>query len=272
MMNFRKMLKNTLYWERATDNWARASKLSWFWRFFLWGWLLDKYDVTFIPINKKLDGDGSVIVPKQLLADLIRKSVDRRIVPLCTCRVGCACKEYPMGIGCIFMGEATRQMDPSLGRPATVEQALAHLDKASDAGLTAHIGKIDPDAFWSGIRMQDWNKFISLCFCCDCCCIAMRNKDRWSGEVKNKVHKLEGVRVTITDACVGCGVCIDRCFTDAISLVDKKANIDPDKCKGCGLCIERCPVNAIELNISESNRMVEVLYDRIRGYGEKIIN
>ena len=271
MATYRQMLKSAATWQKKTDNWAKSSKLSWFWRYFMWGWLFDKYDVTFIPINEKLEGDGSVVMPKQLLADLIRKSVDRRIVPFCMCRVGCACKEYPMGIGCIFLGEATSQMDPSHGYPATVEQALAHLEKASEAGLTAHVGKIDPDAFWSGIKMEDWDKFISLCFCCDCCCIAMRNKDRWSDEVKTKVHKLEGVQVKVNDACVGCGKCVDRCFTDAIKIVDKKAIIDTDKCKGCGLCIDHCPVDAIDLSVSESDKMVKALYDRIRGYGDRII-
>jgi len=61
---------------------------------------------------------------------------------------------------------------------------------------------------------------------------------------------MPGVEVKVTDACVGCGTCIDEniCFVDAISMVDGKAVISTE-CRGCGRCVEVCPNDAIELTI-----------------------
>lgn len=41
--------------------------------------------------------------------------------------------------------------------------------------------------------------------------------------------------------CVGCGVCIGRCRSGALS-VDGIATIDPEKCTHCGECLGPCPV------------------------------
>ncbi len=46
--------------------------------------------------------------------------------------------------------------------------------------------------------------------------------------------------------CIGCGICVDQCPTDAITMdEDGKAVIDPDLCIACGICANVCPVGAI---------------------------
>ncbi len=51
--------------------------------------------------------------------------------------------------------------------------------------------------------------------------------------------------VTInTDECIGCGVCVDECPQEALS-VDDVCSVDPDACIDCGSCIDACPVEAI---------------------------
>jgi ferredoxin len=47
--------------------------------------------------------------------------------------------------------------------------------------------------------------------------------------------------------CTGCESCISECPSEAISMVDGKANVDPDKCVDCGVCVDVCPVEAISL-------------------------
>ena len=47
--------------------------------------------------------------------------------------------------------------------------------------------------------------------------------------------------------CTGCGICIDVCPLEAISLNDDKAVIDEDECTECGLCVDECPNDAISL-------------------------
>ena len=39
--------------------------------------------------------------------------------------------------------------------------------------------------------------------------------------------------LSITDACINCGICEDECPAGAISAGDEYYVIDPDKCNGC---------------------------------------
>ena len=45
--------------------------------------------------------------------------------------------------------------------------------------------------------------------------------------------------------CVGCGECVKRCPTGAISLVGNRAVIDPVTCIDCGFCVRTCNYQAI---------------------------
>ena len=54
------------------------------------------------------------------------------------------------------------------------------------------------------------------------------------------------VAVVDAEKCVDCGLCVDLCPTDAIS-VNGKAEIDHEKCTGCGACVDECSQDAISL-------------------------
>ncbi|MDI3539546.1 MAG: hypothetical protein PWQ52_669 [Methanolobus sp.] len=50
------------------------------------------------------------------------------------------------------------------------------------------------------------------------------------------------------ELCTGCGVCVDSCPVEAISMTDEDlAFVDPDTCVDCGDCVDVCPVEAISL-------------------------
>ena len=58
---------------------------------------------------------------------------------------------------------------------------------------------------------------------------------------------MPGVSVAVNGQCVGCGLCTQGvCFADAIQLVEGRAVIS-QACRGCGRCVEACPRGAIEL-------------------------
>ena len=53
--------------------------------------------------------------------------------------------------------------------------------------------------------------------------------------------------------CVGCGMCTRVCAHDAITIEERKAQINHDKCVGCGRCVGVCPKDAVTPEYSESN-------------------
>ncbi|MCG6892318.1 MAG: 4Fe-4S binding protein [Desulfobacteraceae bacterium] len=51
-----------------------------------------------------------------------------------------------------------------------------------------------------------------------------------------------------TEACIGCGACVQVCPHRVFTLEEKKARVgDRDGCMECGACAVNCPVHAIGL-------------------------
>ena len=60
------------------------------------------------------------------------------------------------------------------------------------------------------------------------------------------------------DMCVGCGLCIEECPVDAISLQENDtAVIDDNKCIRCGHCHEVCPEEAVRHDSERIPQRVE---------------
>jgi heterodisulfide reductase subunit A len=59
----------------------------------------------------------------------------------------------------------------------------------------------------------------------------------------------------ISDLCNGCNTCVSVCPTNAISMQDGKAKIDPFLCTGCGACIPVCPQEAIDFKNATSKQI-----------------
>jgi len=47
------------------------------------------------------------------------------------------------------------------------------------------------------------------------------------------------------DLCLGCGLCVESCPRQAISIVLDQAEINQDRCNQCGVCLDICPQGAI---------------------------
>ncbi len=69
--------------------------------------------------------------------------------------------------------------------------------------------------------------------------------------------------------CVGCGKCQKNCAHSAISMIDRKANIDHSFCAGCGRCIGICPVDAIAAGFDEA---VDVMNCKIAEYSKAVLD
>jgi len=68
-------------------------------------------------------------------------------------------------------------------------------------------------------------------------------------EAFERLERLQHVRRTtmVHDYCEGCGRCAERCGQHAITIVNGKANIDPEKCIFCGYCARVCPQFCIKV-------------------------
>lgn len=59
------------------------------------------------------------------------------------------------------------------------------------------------------------------------------------------------------DVCTNCGICLEYCRFDAISMENEKVVISETVCDGCRLCPRVCPVDAIKMIESGNSRMYE---------------
>ncbi len=49
------------------------------------------------------------------------------------------------------------------------------------------------------------------------------------------------------EKCEGCGDCVGVCPSEAIKMVDNKAEVDKDACCDCAACVDACPKQAIAM-------------------------
>jgi electron transfer flavoprotein alpha subunit len=73
----------------------------------------------------------------------------------------------------------------------------------------------------------------------------------------------------ISEKCVGCGACLKACAYDAISLIDKLAEIDIDKCTLCGACVQACPFDAIIIRRKAEAQINKADYSGIWVFAEQ---
>jgi heterodisulfide reductase subunit A len=63
----------------------------------------------------------------------------------------------------------------------------------------------------------------------------------------------------INDLCNGCSACVSICPTNAISMQEGKAKIDPFQCTGCSACIPVCPQEAIDFKNATTKQITASL-------------
>ena len=212
-----------------------------------------------ISVGKELDASIESALPSQIVHDFIDRANHHWIMNFCICRDSSNCEDYPIELECLFLGEAVHNINPSLGRLVTKEEAHEHVRKCREAGLVHLIGRNKLDSAW--LDANPGHKLLSICSCCPCCCL-WKVLPSMNPEIGRKVTKLPGLHVRVTDDCVGCGTCQDGvCFVDAISMIEGRAIIS-DECRGCGRCVEVCPEQAIIMSI-DNERYYEDSIERI---------
>lgn len=202
-----------------------------------------------IQIGQPIEGAGNMVLPSQVVEHFIEQTNYYWIMDFCICREASHCEDYPINLGCLFLGKAVLGINPRIGRRVTKAEALEHARRCREAGLVHMIGRNKLDSIWLGANPS--HRLLTICHCCPCCCL-WKMLPQLAPSISNKVTKMSGVTVAVTERCVGCGTCTqDVCFVNAVRLDGQRAVIG-DACRGCGRCVEICPEQAIELSIDDA--------------------
>ncbi len=211
-----------------------------------------------VPVGENVEGAGGTVLPSAVVEHFIGQANHLWIMDSCICRSASHCRDYPVELGCLFMGEAANGINPRLGRRVTREEALEHVRACREAGLVHLIGRNKLDTVW--LNISPGEKLLTVCNCCPCCCL-WRILPQLSDRIAEKVGRMPGVELAVTERCSGCGKCVAGCFAKAVKVVEGRAVIGED-CRGCGRCAASCPESAIELSYDE-NLSVQEAIERI---------
>jgi NAD-dependent dihydropyrimidine dehydrogenase PreA subunit len=212
--------------------------------------------IRIIPLDRDVLPPESMILPSQSVEEIIEK-FDEIAVGRCFCRqrrkvLGEPCETDAPVINCFTFGKSARHTAAQgFARMITKEEALQIMKEAEEAGLvhkTFHPGS------------KESRPETGICNCCKDCCDTLRLWRDGAVPLTNSTYYLS---VIDPEPCTGCGICVERCPTDAIQLGDDgTAERDENACFGCGICARFCSEGAISLK--EGLRKVSILPPRLR--------
>jgi UDP-glucose 4-epimerase len=215
---------------------------------------------SFIPVGENVEIPPNVIPPREVIMDFLNRASYLALASECVCRVGGKCRKFPKEVGTIFMGEGARDLHPSVGRSVSVEEATRHIEHALEIGLVPMIGHLMADSRLFG--MKKFDRFLTMCFCCECCCFLLSNMRAIKDAFPESLLPVDGVSVEVTDRCEGCGACAPVCPVENLSLVEGMAVLG-DVCIGCGCCANACASNALKVTVAPDSRVLEELRSRV---------
>lgn len=224
----------------------------------------EKNSMTYLPINEDIGDVENEVLPAQIVHDFIDNASVHVVMDKCGCRLARKCEHHTNDIGCLFMGETALKMPHGVSRRVTKEQAHAHVDRAVSVGLIPMTGKVRVDNFI--FLTPDKSKLLSVCFCCHCCCMLTSFKHIPGKYLDGMMPMIEGLEIEVSDACTGCGDCVETCGFNAITIVDGRA-VHNDQCRGCGRCVTHCRQKAVSIKIANPH-YIEDVKKRIESFVE----
>ena len=202
-------------------------------------------------LNEKVaDTAQGIVLPIEMMKQAVKQATYRAIMYKCLCRSAFNCKSFPHDHACIFLGEGARAVvGKHLGKEASLEEALAHIDRGAELGLIGQAMWVEVEANLFGIKKEEGvGHWLEICFCCPCCCGAFKLV-RATNQMDVK-GRFRSIGWKAHQTCTRCLKCAKRCPVAAISLKSNRLLIDEQACLGCGLCAAACPKGAIKLRLS----------------------
>jgi Pyruvate/2-oxoacid:ferredoxin oxidoreductase delta subunit len=199
-----------------------------------------------IVIDEQVVVPDSMIYPTNSLNDMIMEYGSKSVLAqfkACMCRrmtsqIDEPCRlKMPDDIACIGFGDKVKPyIKYGYMRQISREEAFDILQKARDCGAVHTI-----------FHEKDDTKLPQggLCNCCWDCCGIFRCYNLGATPLRYSCFYI--AKITDASKCTGCGKCAKYCPTVAITVVDKKVQLDTSKCIGCGQCVHQCVRSAVEL-------------------------
>ena len=196
-----------------------------------------------IPVDKEVQQLACVIPyheMKQLILD-----TEHIAAGTCVCRhqgnlLGKPSSE-PMD-NCMVLGEsALFSIERGFTKRLSRDEALKKLDQAEEAGLV-HNYVNSPGQFTN-----------LLCNCCGCHCFILRGAK--NAPAPSQMVNPRYLVYVNEDDCTACEACIDRCWMKALKMEGGKLVRDEIRCIGCGVCMWVCPTDALYLKPREAGKV-----------------
>ena len=190
-----------------------------------------------VPVNKQIDGRTTVLAYEDTRL-LLEGARSFRVMD-CICRKENALMGKPCSHTsetCLTFSKEENAYDDSHlgGRIISREEALAVLDGAEEEGLVHCTYNFEHNQ-------------IFVCNCCSCCCWFLRLINEY--QTPYGLVRSNWEAVIDEDLCETCGVCAnERCPVEAIEETDGgDYRVIGERCIGCGVCVVTCPTEAMSM-------------------------
>ena len=198
------------------------------------------YQLRTIPVEQSVTPELNIANYDEL--NTILESIEGPFVSVnCVCRqgmetIGKPCKATSRMDVCMFGGDrAQLYIDQGWGKQVSKEELLEILKKNQDEGLIFQLGNAQkPDI---------------ICSCCTCCCEGLQYLKTFPNPAD--FIATNHFAVVDPDLCEGCEICIDICQMDACTISDGISSVNRQRCIGCGNCVAKCPSEALSLQKKE---------------------
>lgn len=180
--------------------------------------------------------DLEQIIPYARARDIVLRNPDHIVVLDCPCRAARPDPCQPLDV-CLIVGEPfasfAAEHHPNRSRRITQQEAVEILQAEAERSHVHH-------AF---LKDATLNRFYAICNCCACCCGAMQAHRSGTPMLASSGY----VGRVDAERCTGCGICVDSCQFEAITVHDGRAEVTVEKCMGCGVCVSKCKREAMSL-------------------------
>jgi electron transport complex protein RnfB len=211
-----------------------------------------------IPIQKEVRAQ-QLAMPYEQVSTIIEGSQSCAVFE-------CICKKemHLLDKGCAKPLESCMGFAPIPGvfdksdhhRAISKAEAYALLDKAEEAGLVHLTWNVANGHFF-------------ICNCCGCCCGVLRSINELGMRATDVINSAYYAQID-PDSCSACGICKDeRCQVDAVAEGDDGYRIVREKCIGCGLCVSTCPSEAISLRRKPEGEILPPPRDEMDWYDKR---